>query len=465
MQSRPAAVSTSASLTERYCSLLSGASFETLPASTRTAATHLILDGLAVAAAGSLEPGPTLLRQSVEGEVGTCAVIGSAMAHSPLAAARANGAAMHVLDFEAMWSPANHATSTTVPAVLAAAQIARADGAAVLTAFVAGVEAQARLRLASQLLEPRQFSMHPPGQVGPIGAAVGAGHVLRLSPMQLRHAAGIAASSCAGLMANVGSMTKALHCGNAAANGLMAALLARRGYTANPDIFDAPSGYAGSIVPRLDAQTLCAIGKPWMIDEPGFAIKLFPSQYGTHFGITAALEAASQFVADAPIADVVVHTPEMPYVDRPRPQTGLEGKFSFQYTVAAALLDRRVGIDSFADERLLAADMQALLPRIRVIPNLSVPAHFENMKVEVAVQLQDGRSFRGICTAPRGYLTKGAKVTDEEVTAKAKDCLARLMSDSAAESVVANVLRLSTLSAAELQSVLLSLAVAPPAAP
>lgn len=269
--------------------------------------------------------------------------------------------------------------------------------------------------------------------------------MLGLNALQLRHAVGIAASTCGSLMANVGSMTKALHCGNAASNGLMAALLAKRGFTANTDVFDASNGFTGSLVPSLEESLLCDGDMPLMIENPGFAIKLFPSQYGTHFGITAALEADAEILESDQIESVELTTPEMGYVNRPLPQTGLEGKFSFQYMVALALLDRKVVIESFSDARLMA-------------PEADAPANFEAMEVHLLVRLRGGRTIASHCGAPRGYLAKGPAFRGDDVLDKARNCLAVVLGSRDVEAVVAAAQQVDALSHRELQQMMSTLA-------
>src|SRR5262249_33725493 len=161
-----------------------------------------------------------------------------------------------------------------------------------------------------------------------------ASHLLQFPPEQLQHALGIAASRAGGVMANVGTMTKATHCGWAAAAGLDAALLAGRGFTANTEIIEAPNGYADVFFgENCDFSALEAFGQSYRMVEPGFAVKMFPSQYATHFGISAGLELHWQISDPSTITSVRITTPVMPYVNRPHPHTGLDGKFSFQYTV------------------------------------------------------------------------------------------------------------------------------------
>ncbi len=206
------------STTRKFCERIAGLSEAEVTAPVRVLARQLVLDGLAIAIAGTSEPAIRMLsaHYQAQGGVPAASAIGLGFRLPPVAAAALNGAAMHVLDFEPMWSPANHALSTTLPAALAVAEQRGATGLDLLTALVKGCEAQGWLREASGQYEPRGLVFHPPGVVGPIGAAVAAGHLLGLDAARLAHAVGMAASRSGTLLANVGTMTKSLHCGNAA---------------------------------------------------------------------------------------------------------------------------------------------------------------------------------------------------------------------------------------------------------
>ena len=210
----------------------------------------LLIDGIAVGVGGSSERGPTIAaavaRATQAAPIAT--VIGHGFATDVAAAARVNGMSMHVLDYEPMWDPPSHVTSTLVPAVLALAEQqeqagAAQQGARVLRAIAKGVEAQGRIRLSSGQIEPGALKFHPPGVAGPIATAAACADLLGLDLAALSMAVGIAASRAGGVIANVGSMTKALHCGDAAAHGLEAALLAQRGFTSDPDAIGSPRGY------------------------------------------------------------------------------------------------------------------------------------------------------------------------------------------------------------------------------
>lgn len=409
------------SLTRAYAETLHALFGQGLDAPAHEAASRLLQDGIAVGVAGASEPGPTILRQlaSANGAAAAASMIGGGRT-SPAEAARANGGAMHVLDWEPMWNPANHSLSTTLPAVLALAEASARKagpfsskpgfaitGERLMTALVIGIEAQARMRRASGQLDPGQLKFHPPGAVGAFGAATACSLLLGLDVAMLTHSLAIAASRAAGIQANIGSMTKALHCGEAAAAGLESAMMAAAGFTGDADSIGDPRGYGQALYgATFEPAHLTATGVPLSVVTPGPAWKLFPSQYGTHFAITAALSARQQIMElgrtpDA-IEAVTMHTPAMPYIDRPAPATGLAGKFSFQYTTAAALLDGAVTVASFKDQRRFASDMVAMLERIKLKPDAAREGRFDRLRLDIEVTLAGGQRVTANCDGPPG---------------------------------------------------------------
>ncbi len=439
--------------TEQLCHTLMHTTYETLPAPAIAVAKRIILDGLAVAVAGSIEDGPQIAAEHVKSLGGTpvSTVLGAGFKTSPVSAASVNGIAMHVLDYEPMWSPPTHATSPTLPAILALAEMENASGQDIITAFVKGCEVQGRIRLASQQHTPAQLKYHPPGVVGVMGSAVASAHMLKLNRNQLQNALGTAASRAGGIMANVGTMTKATHCGWSAAAGLDAALLARRGFTGNTAIFDAPNGYVEVFFGEgFDFSAFLDFGNPYRLVEPGFAIKLFPSQYATHFAITAGLALQPRFGDPAAITAVQIITPVMPYVDRPAPQTGLDGKFSFQYTLAAALLDGAVTVETFSDERRFRPDIEALLSKVRLTQSETIPGQLEKMWVEVSVTLNDGQSLTTRCDGPKGFWGLPALECEEHLI-KIRNCLQTRLSQAETTRCIQLVETLETLDAEAVQ--------------
>lgn len=425
------------STTEELSHLIAQAEFSSLPPEVVEVAKTVILDGLAVTLAGSVEPAARIVAEYVQemGGNNQCSVFGQGFKTSPLMAAFANGVAGHVLDYEVMWHPATHATSPTLPGILALAERGQQSGPEIITALVTGFEVQGRIRVASASLDLRGF--HPPGLVGVMGSAAAASVMLGLTPEQTRMALGISASRAGTVSANTGTMTKSTHCGNAGRMGLEAALLAAKGFTGHPDIFEHPAGYVAVLFGEgfnLEAVTQ-DFGNPYRMVDPGVAIKKHPSQYGTHRGIDAALELRQTYNIDpSQIKSIDIETPMMSYVNRPAPQTGLEGKFSFQYTVASALLDGHIGMDTFTDESVHRPAVQALLASTQLTMSPDIPANFEEMWTRVRVQMQDGSDYSTHCDRPRGIW--GNPLTREEHLVKVRSCAARLLPDDDVEALI-----------------------------
>jgi aconitate decarboxylase len=413
------------------------------------AAKTIVLDGLAVAVAGAAEPAAQIVAAHVveAGAAPAATLFGFGARSSPAQAAYVNGTAMHVLDFEPMWHPPTHPTSTTLPAVAALCERLGAGGREGLIALVKGFEIQSRLLLAGRQLSARDIAYHPPGVVGVMGAAVAAGHLLRLDATTLRHALGIAASRAGGLLANVGTMTKATHCGLAGALGVEAAQLAQRGLTANPDVLE--TGFLRTFFRELDAEALAAFGTPFRIVDPGVAIKRYPSQYGTHFCIVAGRTVHAAGVAADAVETVELRVPDLAYIDRPRLASGLDGKFSAQYTFAAALLDGDVTRATFADERAFRADAAALLPKIVLRRDPAISPEFPAMHVEATVRLRDGSVRRARCDGPDGLWGKPPIAADEH-RRKIRDCFGARLAAAAIAEVEDLVAAFDTLAAAEL---------------
>ena len=451
------------SITTRLCERIFACGRETLPPEVLKAARELCLDGIGVAVAGAqLEEAPRLLAAHFAdpltgtGGGSNASLLGLNAKLGTVQAALVNGAAMHVLDFEPMWLPATHALSPALASALALGEALGSNGSEILTAIVLGIEIQGRLRQASRGLESHELRFHPPGFVGPIGAAVASGYLLGFDATQFANAIGIAGSRCGGLFINLGTMTKATHTAYAASLGLEAALLTRRGFTGSLTLFDAgPQSYENAFFPRgLDTDALLEFGQSFRVVDPGYAIKIFPAKFSTHYAITAALAARPRIPSPEAIRSVRITAADVPSSDRPHPRSGLDGKFSLQYTAAAALLDGHVGLSTFTDDRLHASDMQTLLSKFETRLTREIPSIYtQGRYLELDVTLDSGEVITTRCERPRG--SWGAPpITTEEVCTKAQDCLATYLTYDAAEAVIARCLELDSLDGAGVRALL-----------
>ncbi len=452
--SNPAAAGATVTLAERICAV----SFDTLGEPVVSVTKRLIADGIAVALAGTREGAPAIAVEHVRamGCREQASVWGFAFKTTAQSAAYLNAIAMHVLDFEPMSNPPTHAVSPTVPAAFALGEMLQADGREIVTACAKGFELQGRILHAANLARGK-LKFHTPGVVGVMGSTAAAAHLLKLDPAQLAHALGIAASRCSGVSANTGSMVKSTHCGNAAASGVDAALLAQRGFTANPAIFETRAGYVATFFDAgFDYAALLAFGAPFRCVDPGMAIKFYPSKYPTHYAIGAALELRRSIRDPALIGALHIVTPQIEDADRPQPRSGLEGKFSFQYAAAIALLDGAVGITSFTDERRFAADVVELLGKISLKRDAAIPRDTRTMRVEIDAHLNDGTRHRAVCTKPPGAW--GAPVDTALHGRKLRDCLGVRLAAPAVEAVLQGLARLDELSAQEVGHLIAQLA-------
>ena len=450
------------SVTEQLAQHIASANFDAMPPEAVEAAKVVILDGLAVTLAGSQETAAQIVAEYAREMGGNpqCSAFGHGFRTSPPMAAFVNGVAGHVLDYEVMWHPATHATSPTLPGIMALAESRGATGQDILTALITGFEVQGRIRVASADLSLEGF--HPPGLVGVMGSAAAGSVMLGLDTQQTRMALGIAASRAGTVSANTGTMTKSTHCGNAGRMGLEAALLAAKGFTANANIFEHETGYAAVLFEDgFDLEAITRnFGNPYRLVDPGVAIKKHPSQYGTHRGIDAALDLQQRYSVDPQrIAAVRIETPVMRYVGRPYPETGLDGKFSFQYTVAASLLDRHISIETFTDEAVHRPQIQALLDKTTVDMRPDIPSNFEEMWVAVRVETTDSQTYVSRCNRPRGIW--GNPLSREERLAKVRSCASRVLSDAQINLMIETVEDMENADNSRLQALIAALGDAP----
>lgn len=427
-------------LTARLVDKLVGTDYGDIPGEVREVARQVCLDGIGVTIAGLREPlGLGRITLDYVGQLGgrpESSVLGAGLRTSAQNAAYANGTLCHALDFDNTWLPLNHPTSPTLPAILAIAERDGLPGRDVVTALALAFEVQGRMRVASAgIMAGTNF--HKPGVSGLMGAVTGAGKLLGLDRGQFLHAFGLGGSRAGSMSANTGTMTKSSHSGHAARMGVEVATLAKMGWTANEDIFGAGGFFdlfygAGNADPEL---LLKDFGNPYRMVSPGVGFKRHPCNYFTHRPIDAMLELRRRHsIRPGDIERIVVDFPRVAYVNRPTPKSGLDGKFSIQYTTCLALLDGRIGIDSFADGRRYAEDMKALLPRVSLNVRDDIPTSFEATWAVVHVHTRDGVVHSERCDRPRGM--PGFPLEREERIAKFRLCVEGVLTDAQAEEVI-----------------------------
>jgi 2-methylcitrate dehydratase PrpD len=235
-------------------------------------------------------------------------------------------------------------------------------------------------------------------------------------------------------------MVKPLHAGLGARDGVLAAVLARAGMTASARALDGPQGYLHAMdSERTDlVREVEDLGTRWEILDSGITVKLYPSCAGTHPTLDALLDlrARERLTADAIAAveiDVDAITPTVLIYDRPA--SPLEAKFSMPFCAAAAIVDGRVGIDTFDDDRLGDPQLAAFMPRVtmRVDPALGISAP-PLTQSRLRLRLHDGRTLTADANGARGYPANPA--SDAELDEKFLACARRaLPADAAARAL------------------------------
>lgn len=343
-----------------------------IPAAVTEAAKVALIDTLGVALAGTLEPVAQITSDYIEdlGAKPKVPVWGRSFGSSAGDAAFANAVAAHALDFDDTLAPLRgHPSVTTIPVALAVGGLAGASGRDILTAYALGSEIAGKLGKAIGNGHYMR-GWHSTATIGVFAATAVACRLLGLDAAGLRCAWGIAAAQSAGLVRNFGTMTKPFQAGHAARCAVTAASLAQRGVTADDRIFDNANSFLatyGADGVKLES-LLEHLGNPWDIVEPGINFKRWPCCYCNHRAIGGLFELLNEHkISTDEIDGVRVGFP--PGSDEPLiyddPKTGLEGKFSIQYSVAAALLDRKLTFDTFTDAAVTRPAVREIMAKVQ----------------------------------------------------------------------------------------------------
>ena len=403
-------------------------------------AKQLVTDLLGVATAGSREKPARIIQGFIEEQNarGSATIIGTAQRSHPAASSLANGISGHVLDYDDVSEPMyGHPTVAVLPACLALGEELDVSGKDLLESYIIGLEVTVKL---SYGMNPAHYEhgWHSTCTLGSMGAAAAAAKLLGLTGKQLRTALALAASQAGGLQQNFGTMIKPFHSGRAAENGVLAALLAQRGWTGDQNILEAPLGFFHLFCGpgHYDAERCVnSLGKPFEIDRPGIILKKYPSCAFSHPAIDAALIITQDPQYDVSKLERVegqIHSLADQILIHRNPQTGLEAKFSMEACVALALLDGRVNTKSFADRRLANKDFKEILKRVQRVVTVSDkkgPRGFG--PAEVRVLLKGGDIMEARVEKAKGNAEN--PMTGEEIREKYLDCCSDVLSQRSIE--------------------------------
>jgi 2-methylcitrate dehydratase PrpD len=416
-------------LTERLASFCIATRAEELPPAALESARQLILDTIGVALlASSRKIGRLITAHARElgGHAPTASVLGAGNHKvAQVFAAQANGTLANALDYDG----GVHLPTHILPAVLAVAEERRHSGRDALAAFVLAYEAAARL---TKVIDAKRSEEEGPtyrgwwhvGLIGPIAAALAVCRLKGANAEETAHAIAIATASSAGFRANMGTMTKALHSGNAARAGVEAAMLAMHGFTGEPAIIEAPLGFVAAIAmpdERDPAPITERLGKPFALEKPP-GVKRYPAVSPAHGVITAALKLAAQ----GGFAINEIEKVESDYrtfsLSRAQAHDEEQAGFCAPYLIAASLVHGAFGPEQILPAAIDDPRVQALSVRVVQIPKSEGEGNV------VTLHLRDGRTLSA--------RARGERAFDQDFIArKFAQCAAAAVSERAADEI------------------------------
>lgn len=377
-----------------------------VPETALDAASSMLLDWLGSALAGCrTDPGARLLAYGDAEPEGSASVIGGKGARSTETAAFVNGALSHIVEMDDVdRGSVLHPGAAVIPAALAVAEVRSKNGREFLSAIVAGYEVA--IRIGEAVGKKHYHFFHNTSSCGGFGAAAAASWLLDLDEERIVWALGNAGTQASGLWEfnAEGAMSKHLHAGRAASNGVLAALLAERGFTGPSRILEGERGFFRATAPDADPDRVLAGLGAAKLKIHGVSLKPHASCRHTHAAVDCALELRSR-IGTEPIDEVEVDSygATLSLCDRPRPSTPYEAKFSLQFCVASALLRGDAGLGAFDEDSIRDARVRELTSKVHVRIDPEIEARYPGeWPAKVRVRLTNGETIEAETAHPKG---------------------------------------------------------------
>ena len=372
-------------------------------------------------------------------------LIGRSERLDAMGAAFVNAIGANLFDFDDTHFPtAIHPTAPVAPPLLALAEQRGCSGAELLHALILGLEVECRI---GRAVSPGHYARgwHITATCGVFGAAAACAKLLGLGPRETGHALGLAASQSAGLIENLSTAAKNVGVGNAARNGLLAALLAQAGYAAAPRSIEGALGWARAMGDTPDMDILVGeLGTRWEADQIGF--KPYPAGFVFHAEIDACLALRARLggpVED--IAEVVVRGDQLLLDRGERPvRTNRDARVSIQHAAAVAFVRGRAGMEEFDQAAVDDPALSAFRARVRSELDATLPT----ASAAVSVVTRDGRRETVVVRDARG--SPGAPLSDADLEAKLRAGATAAGLEGAADELVKRIRGLDQGNPAEL---------------
>lgn len=374
-----------------------------IPSDVMHLAKRCLMNYAGVALYASIDPAIDILLDLFRSEGSTAAatVVGRGFRTSAQNAALANGFLGHFEDYDDTHTTVIHPSPPILPAALAISEERPVNGKNLLAAFAIGVEVACRIGLVivSHFREGAEH-WHITNTCGVLGAAAAAGRLLGLTQDQMVYAFAIAGTQASGVREVFGSMCKPFHAGKAAQNGMVAAMLAQRGFTGTDGIFEGPRGLVGVMAKGHDiTQATRDLGSHWEL--PANGLKPYACGAANHGFIDAALALRKKKGVSLEAVKHIqgsVQRIAPALVRRRHPRTGLEGKFCYAHAIAVAFIDGEALPRQFTDPRVTDPAVADLRNRIDVSEDPSLPRR----TAVVTLELNDGTTYTETIPHPTG---------------------------------------------------------------
>jgi len=398
-------------ITEQLVEYVLSTDYEVLSKSVITKAKQCFLDWLGSALAGSREKPAKIIVELIdeEGDSGEATIINHERKNSCLHASLANGVMSHILELDDTHREASyHPASAVIPAALAIVEKERVGGKELITAITLGYEASIRI---GEAVGPSHYRYwHTTGTCGHFGSCVAVGKILQLDKKKMLNALGTAGTQAAGLWEFIvdGAMSKHLHPGKAAQNGLLSAILADKGFTGAHRILEGERGFCRATSQNCKFNKITEeLGKIWKILEVAF--KPYPSCRHTHSAIDATLKIINKYNLEYHrIAKITIFTNSiaMGIVGGKRsfsPQTIQQAKFSLPYCVAVAVKYKKVGLDEFTIDRVKDKEIKTLMQKVQLRVDKTLSSLYpQKWTCIMEIETKDGKKYEGRVDFPRG---------------------------------------------------------------
>ena len=449
-------------ITDEVVAFVAEAAFRDFPAEAIRIAKRCVLDGLGLMLAGSTQDCTRIVREfsrkNCQGS-GATAFGEDSVKLPPALAALVNGTSGHAMDWDdtqlsttpdRTFGLLTHPTIPPLAASMAVAEmLGGVSGREFLTAFLTGFEVECKI---AESIRPEHYEkgFHSSGTVGTFGAAIAAAKLAGLDRPQLRHLLGMTASMASGIRANFGTMTKPLHVGRAAQNGVSAALLAQGGYEADPDGLDGPWGFFEVFGRGADAERILdKLGNPYSILEPGVSVKPYPCGSLTHPSMDAIRAIVMEHdLKPDDIREVVLYAGKniLNPIRYTTAENELQAKFCMPFLLAAIVISRKAGVQEFTQAFVTSEEVRKLMQKIRTQFDPDIEAKgYDKMRSRVEVTLNnDSQIVRDADDRYRGG--PGNPLSDAELKEKFSDCAHSIVRDSTRDVVIKTVFELENVS-------------------